>query len=133
MAWTDEKKKLVSDEYSDIMANNYKTDEERANATVEVVAELAEKHGEAVNGVRTILNRANVYIKKVAAPKAATAGATGGTKRVNKAEAIKALTDVIELAGGTVEDEILSKLTGKAALYFTGIIQPLVPTLDTDI
>ena len=127
MAWTEDKKALVASEYSDIMANNYATDEERANATVEIVAELAEKHGEAPNGVRTILNRANVYIKKVAAPKAAATTAAGGTKRVNKAEAIKALTDVIELSGGTADDEILSKLTGKAALYFTGILQPLIP------
>ena len=125
MAWTDEKKELVVNEYSDIMKNNYADDAERAIATVEVVKDLADKHGEAVNGVRTILNRAGVYIKKVAAPKA-TSTAAGGAKRVNKAEAIKALTDVIELAGGNADEEILSKLTGKAALYFTGIIQPLV-------
>ena len=127
MAWTEEKKELVVSEYSDIMKNDYKTDEERANVTVEIVAQLAKKHGEAPNGVRTILNRANVYVKKVAATTAAaTASKEGTTKRVNKAEAIKALTDIIELSGGTAEDEILSKLTGKAALYFTGILQPLV-------
>lgn len=122
MAWTDEKKEKVVAEYSEIMKNNYETDEERANATTEIVAQLAEVHGEAPNGVRTILNRAGVYIKKVATAKAASK--EGASKRVNKAEAHQTLKTLISaIDPDLVDAEIVEKLTGKAALYFAGILQ----------
>ena len=116
MAWTDEKKAEVIEAY------------EAANPTpetsMEIVAEIAEEHGESPNGVRMVLTKAGVYVKK--------APATGGTKstsssggRVSKAAAIESLTAAISDAGQEVDDEIISKLTGKAAVYFTGIVNNL--------
>jgi|TARA_R110000744_G_scaffold105159_2_gene201112 hypothetical protein len=126
MAWTDEKRALVISEYSDTMANEYDNDIDRAAASVEIVKELAETHEETVNGVRMILNKAEVYIKKTAAPKSASK--EGGTKRVNKAEAIATLKELIISAAGeeAIQDDILDKMTGKAAMYFAGILQPTV-------
>lgn len=125
MAWTDEKKKLVIAEYVDTMTNEYDTDEARAAATTEVCAELATIHGETPNGVISILNRAEVYIKKSAVRKTATK-AGGTSTRVNKAEALQELTNLIKTIDAEVNDEIISKLTGKAALYFAGVIQKTI-------
>lgn len=121
MAWTDEKKQKVIEQYEDIMKNEYDSDEGRAAATIEVVKQLAEEHGEAVNGVRIMLSKAGVYIK-AATKKPATKSESGGTKRVNKAEALQELKNIINSQGKEVDEEIISKLTGKAAQYFAGIL-----------
>ena len=125
MAWTTEKKQECIEAYKKIMAE-LATDELRAQHTTEVVADLAEEFGETVNGVRTILARAEVYYKKAPATKAATAkaAATGeGTKRINKADAIAELTNTIAaIDPDLVDQEVLSKLTGKAAAYFISIL-----------
>lgn len=113
MAWTDEKKAEVIEAY------------EAANPTpensMEIVAEIAEEHGESPNGVRMVLTKAGVYVKKAPATKAASSGSTGGG-RVSKAAAIESLTAAISDAGQEVDEEIVSKLTGKAAMYFAGLI-----------
>lgn len=119
MAWTDEKRKLVVDSYVATMKDDYETDEARANATTEVAAELAELHGETVNGVISILNRAKVYIKKSSVKKAVTA--TTST-RINKAEAIQTLRELIADTSVEVNEEILGKLTGKAAVYLSSVL-----------
>ena len=128
MAWTQEKKDALIAKYVETMENEYDTDEARANASMEVVEELAEEVGESVNGTRVILGRAGVYIKKSAAVAATKAATT--SKRVNKAEAIQGLKDVIVMLSNNdetvLDNEILDKLTGKAAQYFTGVLQPLV-------
>jgi len=127
MAWTDEKRTAVIASYTNTMENEYDNDEARAAATTEVAAELAEIHGETVNGVINILNRAKVYIKKSAVKSTAakaTGTATGGNVRVNKAEAHEALRAVItHIDADGVDEEIIGKLTGKAALYLAGILQ----------
>jgi hypothetical protein len=38
------------------------------------------------------------------------------------AEAIEQLTAAISDSGADVDEEILAKLTGKAAMYFTGVL-----------
>jgi hypothetical protein len=124
--WTDQKRQEVIEAYTDTMKNEYDTDEARAAATTEVAAELAEIHGETTNGVIGILNRAKVYIKKSAVKKKA-ATSTGGTTRVNKAEAIQTLKDLITTIDAEgVDEEIIAKLTGKAALYFSGVLQKVI-------
>ena len=122
MAWDEVKRQKVIDSYVDTMKNEYDNDEARALATTEVAAELAEIHGETTNGVINILNRAKVYIKKTPAKAKKATSATGGT-RVNKAEAIKTLTDLItSVDPDGVDEEIIGKLTGKAALYLSGVL-----------
>ena len=116
MPWTDEKKTEVIEAY------------ENANPTpessMEIVAEIAEEHGESPNGVRMVLTKAGVYVKKAPATKSASSGSTGGG-RVSKAAAIESLTAAISDAGQEVDDEIVSKLTGKAAMYFAGLISAI--------
>jgi hypothetical protein len=112
--WTDELKTTVID--------MYKEAEPTADTSVEIVKNITDELGEGftVNGVRMILSKAGVYIKKTPG----TAAKTDSTKapRVNKAESITALTEAIEALGMEADGDILGKLTGKAAVYFTSII-----------
>ena len=64
-----------------------------------------------------ILTKAGVYVKKTPAAKASTGTASGST-RVSKVAAQEALIAAIQDAGKIVDEEIISKLTGKAAKYF---------------
>ena len=68
-----------------------------------------------------ILVKAKVYVKKSATT--GTAAKTEGSKRVNKADAVSKLKDAIEALGLEPDDEIIGKLTGKAAVYFAGVIK----------
>lgn len=115
VAWTDEKKAAVIEAYESA--------EPTPENSMEIVKEIAEEYEESPNGVRMILTKAGVYVKKSApsgAEKKATAGAA--SSRVSKASAIEALSAALSDAGQPVDEEILSKLTGKAAQYFTGVI-----------
>jgi hypothetical protein len=125
MAWTDEKRKLVVESYVATMETDYSTDEERASASVEVVKDLADEHGETPNGVRQMLSSAKVYIKAAAVKPKAAAASTGTATRVNKAEAIQTLRDLISQSTDSpdnLDEDILCKMTGKAAQYFSGIL-----------
>lgn len=81
------------------------------------------------NGARMVLQKQGVYVAQAAGtsaskPKAASAsGAASGGTRVSKESAISELRTAITDAGGECDDDILSKLTGKAALYFASIIR----------
>lgn len=122
MAWTDEKKAQVIAKYTEIMNTEYKTDAERAAASTEVVAELASDFGEAVNGVRMVLSKAGVYIKK-GAGESASATKTTTAARTSKADSAQALKNAIAaIDPALIDEEIISKLTGKAAAYFTTIL-----------
>ena len=111
--WTDETKQQAIDAY--LAAEPTPTN------SMEIVEEIAREMGQTANGVRLILTKAGKYIKKDAA--APRAGAASGDKpaRVSKEGAHKSLTEAIEAAGKTADSEIISKLTGKAAVYFTGL------------
>ena len=67
--------------------------------------------------------QADLYVKKVAATSTKeTKDGKPATKRVSKEDSIAALKAAIEEKGASVDDEILSKLTGKAAIYFTEVL-----------
>lgn len=121
MAWTEEGKQEVVDKYLAMGPTE-------ANST-ELVKAIAEELDQSPNGVRQVLVQAKVYVKKdpnattTAATK--TTGKTGsaeGTKRVSKESQIAALKEAIEARGATIDEDILSKLTGKAAAYFTDVL-----------
>ncbi|MFO0002190.1 MAG: hypothetical protein ACK559_13745 [bacterium] len=122
VAWDDEKKAAVIAAYT------------KANPTpetsMEIVKEIADEFDESPNGVRMVLTKADVYVKKGAAsgaaktPKAAGASATGGT-RVSKQGAQDALVAALTDAGQEIDEDVVSKLTGKAAQYFAGVIAAL--------
>ena len=113
VAWTDESKAQA--------VSMYEAGEPTPETSMEIVKYIADEIDESPNGVRMILTKAGVYVKKTPAAKAASTGSTGGT-RVSKVAAQEALTAAITDAGKAVDEEIISKLTGKAAQYFTTLL-----------
>ena len=111
MAWTDESKQQAIDAYT--------SEEPTPENSMEIVKAIAEDMGESPNGVRMILTKAGVYVKKTPAASSggAKAASTAGT-RISKAAAQEALTAALNDAGVAIDEDIVSKLTGKAAQYF---------------
>ena len=114
MSWTDEKKQEAIDMYVE--------QEPTPENSMEIVADIAEQLEESPNGVRMILTKAGVYVRKT--PAAKSSGGSGGG-RVSVADAQSSLTDALNDAGQEVDSAIISKLTGKAAVYFTTVINNL--------
>jgi len=117
--WTEELKAEVVAEYE----KRNPTPE----TTMDIIKELAEEFEKSPNGVRMVLTRAGVYVKKAQdkSESKSSAKAEGGAKRVNKADAIGTLKNTIAALNQDVNDDILDKLTGKAAVYFTEIFNNL--------
>lgn len=117
--WTPELKEQV--------VNMYTEAEPTPDTSTEIIKDIADELELSPNGVRMVLIQAGVYVKKEAAPaakKAAGAKAGGDApKRVSKEAAISDLKAAIEEKGAPIDDEILSKLTGKAAVYLLSVIQ----------
>ncbi len=114
MAWTDEAKAQAVEMYT--------AEEPTPDNSMEVVKMIAEELGESPNGVRMILTKAGVYVKKT--PAAKSSGGTGGG-RVNVAAAQDELAKAISDMGKEADTVIISKLTGKAAMYFATLINEL--------
>ena len=115
--WTDESRAEVVAAYEEA--------EPTAENSMEIVKQIAEDMDESANGVRMILTRAGVYIKKATASQVSKENGKTGTTRVSKAAAQEALSGAIRDAGHEVDDDIISKLTGKAAVYFTKLFTPV--------
>jgi len=94
-------------------------------SSTEIIKDIAEEIEMSPNGVRMVLVQAGVYVKKEAgATSTKTTKPTGeGTKRVSKESSIAELTQAIVAMGKPVDEDILSKLTGKAAVYFLSILK----------
>ena len=114
--WTDELKAQVVEDYQGA--------DPTPETSMEIVKDIAEELGESPNGVRMILTKAGVYVKKSPAT-GSSKSSTGGSTRVSKADAAAALTAAISDAGQEIDEDIISKLTGKASVYFTGIINAI--------
>ena len=112
MAWDDNKKAQA--------VEMYEGQDPTPETSMEIVAEIAEELEESPNGVRMILTKAGVYIKKAQAN--GNGGASSGGTRVSKQAAQDALIAAINDKGLDVDEDIISKLTGKAAQYFTGLL-----------
>ena len=115
MSWTDEKKQEAIDMYV--------AEQATPENSMEIVKDIAEQLGESPNGVRMILTKAEVYVRKI--PKRSSSSGSTGGGRVSVAGAQSDLTDALTDAGQEVDAAIISKLTGKAAVYFTGIVKNL--------
>jgi len=113
--WTDELKAQV--------VEDYQSADPTPETSMEIVSDIAENIGQTPNGVRMILTKAGVYVKKTPAVGKASGG-TGGT-RVSKEGAQQELSAALTDAGIDVDDSIISKLTGKAAKYFAEAINKL--------
>tara|TARA_R100000152_G_C6782249_1_gene219305 strand:- start:8795 stop:9145 length:351 start_codon:yes stop_codon:yes gene_type:complete len=111
--WTDEMKAQVVEDYQGA--------EPTPETSMEIVSDIAESIGQTPNGVRMILTKAGVYVKKTPA----TGKASGGGTRVSKEGAQQELSSALTDAGIDVDDSIITKLTGKAAKYFAEAINKL--------
>ena len=116
MAWTDESKAEAVNLYTDADAT--------PETSMEIVKGIADQLGESPNGVRMILTRAGVYVKKTPATGSAKSS-NGGGSRVSKADAQQTLKDALSDAGQDSDGDIIDKLTGKAAVYFAGVINAM--------
>lgn len=118
MSWTDELKAEA--------IKLYKGLDPSPATTIECVKEVAEQLGEGVtaNGVRAILTKAGVYIAagKTASASKASEGDAKST-RVSKEAAVAELVSAINDTGTEPDMEIISKLTGKAAMYFASVLR----------
>jgi hypothetical protein len=114
MAWDDDKKAAV------IAA--YEAQEPTPENSMEIVKDIAEEYEESPNGVRMVLTKAGVYVKKAPASGGSSSSTSGGSGRVSKQAAQDALVAALNDAGQPVEEEIISKLTGKAAQYFASVL-----------
>jgi hypothetical protein len=118
LAWDDAKKAKA--------VELYKAGEPTPENSMEIVAEIAEELGETANGVRMILSKADVYIKKDPSKASAKKSTTSsGNARVSKEDAHNGLIAAIEAANQKADEEIISKMTGKAAIYFTGLFNAI--------
>ena len=115
MAWTDESKAQAVEMYT--------AEDPTPENSMEIVKMIAEELGESPNGVRMILTKAGVYVRKTPAVKSSGGGTGGG--RVNVAQAQDNLVSAISDMGKEADMTIVSKLTGKAAVYFTNLINEL--------
>ena len=113
-------------ELKDAVIQEYKAANPTPETSMEIIKQLAEDHGVTANGIRMVPVQAEVYVKKDASKSAAKAAGKGdgeGTKRVSKESQLKALKDFLTDAGAPVDEELIDKLTGKAAAYFLEVVK----------
>ena len=116
--WTDEDIKQAVELYQ-------KQDPTPEN-TMQCVQNVAEEMEQNPNGVRAILSKQGVYIKKEdSSTNSKNANPSTGSKRVNKQEAQQELTSALRDAGQEPDEDIVSRLTGKAAKYFTNVLREI--------
>ena len=116
--WTDELKAKVIEMYEQAGPT--------PESSTEIIKDIAEEIEMSPNGVRMVLVQAGVYVKKDASASSTktTKTASGeGSKRVSKEDSIASLRAAIEAKGGPIDDDILGKLTGKAAVYFASVLK----------
>lgn len=117
--WTDELKAKVIEMYEGAGPT--------PETSTEIIKDIAEEIEMSPNGVRMVLVQAGVYVKKdpgTGSGGTKTKTSTGeGSKRVSKESAIADLKAAIEAKGAAIDEDILSKLTGKAAVYLLSVIK----------
>jgi hypothetical protein len=118
MAWTPELRKKAVDLY----LSKSPTPEN----SIEIISEMVDEIGETANGIRMVLIKEEVYVKKAPASAATTDASKSsgeGVKRVSKESSIAALTDELNKLGAPYDEAIIDKLTGKAAVYFLSVLK----------
>ena len=116
--WTDELKAKVIEMYEQAGPT--------PESSTEIIKDIAEEIEMSPNGVRMVLVQAGVYVKKdssASSTKTAKTASGEGSKRVSKEDSIASLRAAIEAKGGPIDDDILGKLTGKAAVYFANVLK----------
>lgn len=118
--WTDELKAKVIEMYEGAGPT--------PETSTEIIKDIAEEIEMSPNGVRMVLVQAGVYVKKD--PGTSSSGSSKsktsageGSKRVSKEASIAELRAALQDMNKPVDDDILSKLTGKAAVYLLSVIK----------
>lgn len=101
----------------------YEQAEPTPETSTEIIKTIADQIEMSPNGVRMVLVQAGVYVKKEASSKPTTKKESTGSKRVPKETSIAELREAIEARNAPVDEDILSKLTGKAAIYFLSVLK----------
>jgi transposase-like protein len=117
-SWTDELKAKVIEMYEQAGPT--------PESSTEIIKDIAEEIEMSPNGVRMVLVQAGVYVKKdpsSGSTKTTKTASGEGSKRVSKESSIAELKAAITAKGGPIDDDILGKLTGKAAIYFTQVLK----------
>jgi hypothetical protein len=99
----------------------YEQEQPTPETSMEIVKMIADELEESPNGVRMILTKAGVYVKKAQATGNGGGTSSGGT-RVSKQAAQDTLVAAITDKGLEPDMDIISKMTGKAAQYFAGLM-----------
>ena len=111
--WTPEiKEKLIAD---------YLAEKPTPLTTRDIVVELADAIDKTPNGVCRILSAAGVYVAK-----GAVTDTEAKPARRGKADIIAELTEMLEAQGIEVDEDITSKLTGKAGQYFINVFKQVL-------
>jgi len=115
--WTDELKTKVIEMYEGAGPT--------PESSTEIIKDIAEEIEMSPNGVRMVLVQAGVYVKKEAGASTSKTTKTAGDKpaRVSKESAIADLRAALTDSNKPVDEDILSKLTGKAAVYFLSVLK----------
>lgn len=116
--WTDELKAKVIEMYEGA--------DPTPETSTEIIKDIADEIEASPNGVRMVLVQAGVYVKKEATSKSSSGSSKSsgeGTKRISKEAAINDLKEAIKAKGAALDDDILDKLTGKAAVYLLSVIK----------
>ena len=116
--WTDELKAKVIEMYEQAGPT--------PESSTEIIKDIAEEIEMSPNGVRMVLVQAGVYVKKdpsAGSAKTTKTASSEGSKRVSKEDSIASLRAAIEAKGAPIDDDILGKLTGKAAVYFATVLK----------
>lgn len=108
--WTDELKQEVIEAYT--------AAEPTPETSTEIIQELAETHEKTVNGIRMILIKAEVYVKKTAKTSSSNSASGEKTIRKSKQDSLDELSALLTKHGVEPDATIIDKLTGKAAEYF---------------
>jgi len=116
LTWTDELKAKVIKMYEEA--------DPTPETSTEICKDIADEIETSPNGVRMILVQAGVYVKKESGNTSPSKGSSDtGSKRISKEASVAELKAMIQARGASVDEDILSKLTGKAAVYFTQVLK----------
>ena len=119
--WTPELKAEAISQYVERI--NEFLPEDRPAHTLEVIAELAAEYNFTKNSMRGVIQQSEHYVK--AAKKVAATSEKPTSKRPNKAQSMAELKAAIADGGAEVNDELIEKLTGIEAVYFTQVIRQI--------
>lgn len=119
--WTPELKAEAISQYVERI--NEFLPEDRPSHTLEVIAELAAEYNFTKNSMRGVIQQSEHYVK--AAKKVAATSEKPASKRPNKAQAMAELKAAIVDGGAEVNEELIEKLTGIEAVYFTQVIRQI--------